>query len=1047
MATLGDILQFEEEEKPAQKSVAQQRLGDILSFPEEQMPQQEDTKGKTLGDILDLSRPEGPNPAVSLAQQSMNRGDLSREIDPGRSAEEDLMDDEVVAIAVGKYGNLKNSFQQKGAMEFLARVKKRDPKAMDEMRRSILAEKANTKLMERVDKVGEIGAGLAPWIAGGAALTLGAPLAAVAPAVALVVTAKAALDRYNKGKSTEPSTGIYRALAGAGTWIDPRAESEMPEHAIIARDALDALTYFGIGGGKGSILNQVRKEQWPVIKAGLQESVMPTLNRPNKWLTDTITDPLWEGLVKAANKRIIPSSEKMYAHGHESTYRVKKSVAEIMQPAIERLDPRKKDIFRQSNVYRSQLNQIGHELGNIIARETDPKVAFEIEQGLRGTPVKNLTTQRAKDVVNSFDEKVMEVGLPIEHENAFREAIGKSLGKRLGAPEEVFMGDEFTKLLDPIVKRVESIKIGKFLNKVGPILPEKIGPISRKRTPVEELQKGLRDLIGDPSISKEYQTAAKDLHNLAATIPEEVAKASDTLAHRMVTENLLRETGTVLTDRPEIVLKALKDQVASGKLKPAALQATLEKINTIEKNQYLPSTWKPFIKDGHSLYVQRDTELELKALSEIPDIANKAFNKYFMSPWKMAKVMLRPAAWGRNGLTNLAQNHMGGLSFWKGETYLNAYRGMRGDGVHKVQGASVGQHWKDYNKITGGMGTFAMDDIVSLGIGMKDGSNMLERALGAFDKITAPAKSIYSAQEQLFKFAKYLDNIEKGMGQKDAAWDAMKWTFNYGEITRATAKVRTYFAPFFTWQSKVFPQVLEQVVKHPIKFTGLVMLYNGLQQAAIEQAGVTAGEWNILKGKMPEYLQSGLMFPMPWRDQNNRLQFLDLTYIVPGFGDAYQMSGHPMAQIFQNPLVSIAAGFQANKKYSGAPIWYDWEPATTKLSKMAAYTWEQLMPAPMPGGTDWNNMYQAFIETPLSEFEPTVRDLTRMQALSSQVGFKVNPVDIPTAIRSHEAIKKMKSSEISADLKRQLRNARSSEERQQLINKYSEYFLENQTED
>jgi hypothetical protein len=512
----------------------------------------------------------------------------------------------------------------------------------------------------------------------------------------------------------------------------------------------------------------------------------------------------------------------------------------------------------------------------------------------------------------------------------------------------------------------------------------------------------------------------------------------------MLTENIKRMPGVVLHGKPEVVLQELKASLKEGGLSPSAQHIIESKIKAIQGSEYLPSTWDPFVVKGRSLYVQRDVELELKAMKEIPEIANKAFNKYFMGPWKIAKVMMRPAAWGRNILTNLAQNHLGGLPFYRQDMYLKSYQGMRGSEGVKVEGKSVGSHWKDWNKATGSGGTFAMNDVVQLGEGMKYGSNMWERGLSAFDKIAAPAKTVYSAQEQLFKFAKYLHNIEGGMGQKEAAWDAMKWTFNYGEITRATAKVRSYAMPFFTWQSKVFPQVLEAVVKHPVKFAGLVTLYHGMQNAAIESAGMTAGEFEVFKTKMPEYLNNGLMMPMPWRDSQDRLNFLDLTYIVPGFGDAYQMSGHPMAQIFQHPLVSIAGGLQANKKYSGAPIWYDWEPATTKAAKWIGYIWEQLVPAPMPGGTDWRNMYQAFVETPMSEFDPTVRDLSRSQALAGSIGFKINPVDVGTAMQSSAALEKMKLSEIRSNLRKKLQSARSQDERQALVDKYSKYLLEEQ---
>jgi hypothetical protein len=822
---------------------------------------------------------------------------------------------------------------------------------------------------------------------------------------------KRQIERFFRGKSTEP--GI---LGGppASTKSDLRLGAE------------DIVEGMAVGVAPASAMNLI-KRSYPAIKAAAIEA-NGVLKKPSEWISEKVTDPFWDKVVQAANLKLLPTTEKMMVQNKEISIKVKKSLADIMQPAVERLDTAKQSVFRDTTALKLHLNKWGQDIGNVLARETDPLVKLEVSRGLRGTPLNELTTERAKDIVFQFSRKLSDLELKPKYENSFIESISTSIGKRLQEEEKVFLEGGFTDLLDPITKKVGLAKVKSFMDNIVP---------SRFRQPnqVEVLQKGLRDLIEDPSISRDYRTAAMDLHDLSATLPEEVAKSSIKLHNTIITDNLKRMPGVVLTDTPERVLKSLKDQVKQG-LSQKNLKIVLDKISAIESNTYLPSTWQPFTKKGTSLYVQRDVELELKALQEIPKIANANFNKYFMGPWKMAKVMLRPAAWGRNGLTNLAQNHLGGLPFWRQDLYLKSYQGMRGSNQVKVEGTAVSKHWNNYSRITGAGGTFATDDVISLGQGMKYGSNMWERSLSTFDKITAPAKSIYSAQEQMFKFAKYLHNIEKGLNKKEAAWDAMKWTFNYGEVTRATAFTRSYVAPFFTWQSKVFPQVLEAVVKHPIKFTGLVMLYSQLQNLALEEAGMTPGEFETFKTRMPEYLQSGLMMPMPWRDQQGRLNFLDLTYIIPGFGDAYQMSGHPMAQIFQQPLVSIAAGLQSNKKYSGSPIYYDWEPSTTKVAKMFMYTWEQLMPAVVPGGTDWDNMYQAFITTPMSEFEPTMRDLSRLQAVSSSVGLKINPVDESSSIRNFEARRRISTSEMKIDLKKKLRDARSEKEKEELLLKY-----------
>jgi hypothetical protein len=411
-----------------------------------------------------------------------------------------------------------------------------------------------------------------------------------------------------------------------------------------------------------------------------------------------------------------------------------------------------------------------------------------------------------------------------------------------------------------------------------------------------------------------------------------------------------------------------------------------------------------------------------------------------MTPWKISKVMLRPAAILRNGFTNEMLNHMGGLPFWRQDIYYNAYKGMRGS-QNKVLGKALNAHLKDFSKIAGSPGTFNLNELAQAKQ-LRFGASPAEKGLHWFNQTTSPAVSFYSTQETYAKFAKYLHNLEKGMGEKEAAVDAMKWTFNYGEVTRATARMRTYVAPFFTWQSKIFPLFAESVINNPIKWTGVILAYQGVQNAAIQAAGLSEGEWQDFQTKLPDYLKNGMMFPLPYRDSQGRLNMLDLTYLVPGFGDAYQLSGHPWSGFFQHPILSIGGGLQNNRKFSGAPIYYDWEDPSTRLAKQLAYVWEQLVPAPAPGGTDWNKMYQAFVQTPRSEFEPIVNDLSRTQALSSFLGGKITPLDIGTTLQQADASRRAKQSEVSSSLKRLLRTARTQKERDELMWKYLQYSQE-----
>ena len=891
-----------------------------------------------------------------------------------------------------------------------------------------------------------------PWVAAGAGATLavGAGVAS-APAwitaggaLALYKGAEGVYERWRYGREAQKREGFFgRTLSGAGSWLDPRAESEMSEQAAIARDVLDTFTWMGGGSAVkmgvkeiGTIAHQFKlgaeslgaaaRRDYPLIHAGLIEA--QTWYKKNiQHRSEVITDALWNKFNSALNKRFIPTSEKMYEHGSISTYKMKKSLNEIFQPAIERVKSEALDIFRDSSALRSNLANWGQEIGGVLAKEADPFVRFEIEKGLRGTPLNELKTTRAKQVVGEYMDKLSQFKMLPKYEAKFKESIGKALGSKLETPEEVFLGDEFSKLLDPIAQKVGKAKVANFINDVLPL-----------NNQVKVLQKGLKELIEDPSIPYQFQTAAKDLYNLPSTIPEEVFKAADSLVHSMLTRNLRGMKNMVLAKSPQETIRDLKATLAQGGLSPKQQQNIVNTIEEISKTDYIPSTWKSFITNGKkSKWVQRDVELELKAIQEIPEYSNRAFNKYFMTPWKIGKIMLRPAAVLRNTLTNEMLNHMGGLPIWRQDIYRNAYLGMRGSN-EKFMGQKLSSLWQDYSRQVGA--TTSMDAAELHHISqLSFGSNMRDTILHKFNTIVSPAKTFYTSQENYAKFAKYLHNLEKGMNTRQAAYDAMKWTFNYGEVTRGTAMMRTYVAPFFTWQSKVFPLFAESVIKHPLKWGGAVLLYKGMQDAAISAAGMTSGEYEEFKQKLPDYIQNGMMFPLPWRDERGRLQLLDLTYLIPGFGDAFQMSGHPYSQLMQQPLIGIAAALYSNKKFSGAPISYDWEDPVVKAAKSFSYVWEQLVPAPMIGGTDFKKMYQAFVQTPMSEYGPLMNDLSRTQAISSFLGAKILPLDEGNVQASYAGKRRAELNEVRTALRNQMKNIRDPRQAEEAVEKYLRY--------
>jgi len=252
------------------------------------------------------------------------------------------------------------------------------------------------------------------------------------------------------------------------------------------------------------------------------------------------------------------------------------------------------------------------------------------------------------------------------------------------------------------------------------------------------------------------------------------------------------------------------------------------------------------------------------------------------------------------------------------------------------------------------------------------------------------------------------------------------------------AGVRQWALPFVTWQSKVLPLTIETAVKHPLRFGKWITLGMYLQGYALDQVGLTEGEWETIRGTMPEYLEKGLFLLMPWRDDKGQLKLLNLTWMVPGIGDIseiYQRGAtDPFSLAIQHPLAGTFATLISKKKYSGAPLYYDWEHPGTKAAKALSFIWEMWSPALMPGNIDWRTLWNAIQENPEA--------LTSEEALASQFGFRLTTVDPAQMRRRHEALRKIHETEISTSMRRELREAKTSEETSRIVEKYGELHLE-----
>ena len=546
----------------------------------------------------------------------------------------------------------------------------------------------------------------------------------------------------------------------------------------------------------------------------------------------------------------------------------------------------------------------------------------------------------------------------------YSEAFNKQLGKLA------------TKKLSIAAQEVSGPSVKSALK----LMTEGLKPGDSPRT----IQRAMASFIDHPKVSDEAKQFAIQLYDLPANTIEAASDAARRVSTDYLSMQLMKTPGTI-----------------SETLKPG----------------YVVSKFGRF----KGMYINKDVELELESLKRIPEISQGLYNKWFLGPWKTSKVIMRPATHMRNLMSNMLLNDIGGLPFYRADVYGRAIQGMRNES----------KLWKEFASQTGyKVSTFGKQELHHIEGALKYDAKMTDRLYNVFDKIVSPARKLYSAEEAWFKFAKYMHNIEKGMTKADAALDAVKWTLNYGEITPAIATTRKFFMPFFTWQAKVLPLVAEAAVKHPVRVGKWLAAGMTFHQYAIEKVGLDDDEWEYIHSMLPEYMQKGMYLMMPWRDERDRLQLLNMTYIIPGLGDIneYYQRGLPEGLVGYNPIVTMASAIASKKKYSGAPLYNEWDPPGTKWAKTTGYIYQTLMPAPFPGNIDWNMLWNATQETEGAA--------TPQQAVASFFGFKTTPID-PTALAIRkEKIQNIFQREIEREMQKELAASTSYEKTQRILRKY-----------
>jgi len=349
--------------------------------------------------------------------------------------------------------------------------------------------------------------------------------------------------------------------------------------------------------------------------------------------------------------------------------------------------------------------------------------------------------------------------------------------------------------------------------------------------------------------------------------------------------------------------------------------------------------------------------------------------------WKAFKTIWSPAMHVRNPISNMFLNHLGGLPFWRTDVYARAVKeieiktfGKAGRGLFN-EAKELGLFKQSL--VVGELGILA-DDIAQ---GTKKG--FINYIGKRFNQTEKKLGRMFEKEEHIAKYAKYIFNREElGMSKLDAVNDAMKWTFNYSELPQAIKKARN-FIPFITFPYKALQVTSEALVNTPWRLHSIVYPFLGFAHANITAAKMTEKDFDDLYLQLPEYMQKGRFFLLPWKDEQNRMQWIDVGYMLP-WGDIVNGDGILQLDSFakQNPFISIAEDLRRNRDWLDRPIWNDWDTPDIKTFKKVEHIWTSVLPS--LAGRDIKNLTKTIAG------EPKARTPAQLAA-ATLVGAKITP--------------------------------------------------------
>ena len=458
--------------------------------------------------------------------------------------------------------------------------------------------------------------------------------------------------------------------------------------------------------------------------------------------------------------------------------------------------------------------------------------------------------------------------------------------------------------------------------------------------------------------------------------------------------------------------------------------------------------------------------------------------------WKWAKVSANPPSWVRNFVSNMILMNMGGVPVGRmPDLILSSLADMKKAGKH---GGKLHQLAKDLGLTAG---TFSNVELGRIEREFKDLQRRLQSeksgpwavfgaVKGAFNKVRDVTGDIYGGIDSLGKMMmlKYfldqrgidIKDISKYQGKEQTALNevaaqAEKWLFDYSNVLPSVKWLRRapLGAPFISFTSFVAPLMLETAITKPWKFApyyafGWAMkewFKNNHDLDEDDLEGLKLGLSEYLREKAKESIFPTGVIPLPFLDENKRVQWLDISYLYP-WGMFSEMAGEladgqigqalKTAGLMGSPLFNIASAVSTGiDPFSRREIVDPMGTPTEQAMDIWWYAFNLTMP-PFMHGAGWGNdgfgaglrMYDAFMGNLAKDGEAK---FTMFQASLRMAGINITPLAVPEGATKQLKFEQSQIRKLIYNAEREIKNMyvmqKSASEIQSTIKEFREKII------